>query len=431
MAGNYADNALEVAPPWLQGPNGRSFLRAFGAQKDWLSERVRDAVKARFPGTVAPVKRRTNLLTRSNQFSHASWLKTSVTVSANSGVAPNGIPGLSSVLTKSAAALGNVRKLSVSGLTVGEVYTFSVYVQSPSVEKRHALRVVNGPLTTVEQFDTEFGTHYTDSGTPPFAAGIEVVKAIQTVVIVPPSEEIWYRLSLSFVAASSTADLYIYPGVYGAPGGVVVYAWEAQLTQGLTGPVIDTPADVPVTVEEYTPLSPSDALPLTGQERGLARGYAETESQYRERLVNAFEAWRWAGTPFGLLRAFQIAGFPSVILQCQSGTQYTLAGATGKVQDLVPSPMPGPVHLGGTPAELWSDIGILITQPWPIWWGGVAPADGSPDCLTAKALITAWKGAWNRCVKLNVVSGPVWGGFTWGSFTWGSGTSVTWTPPAG
>lgn len=177
---------------------------------------------------------------------------------------------------------------------------------------------------------------------------------------------------------------------------------------------------------------PSDALPRIGEERGLPRGVAEPEAQYRARLQAAWDAWLWAGTPYGLLRAFQLAGYPSVLLQCQSGKQYTLSGSSGTVAELQVSAMATPVHLGGSPSELWSDISVLIAKPWPAWWGSTAPADGSADQKTAAALVAKWKGAWNRDVKLAVVSGPVWGvSILWGSFTWGSGTSTVWTPPAG
>jgi len=176
---------------------------------------------------------------------------------------------------------------------------------------------------------------------------------------------------------------------------------------------------------------PSDALSLIGSERGLERGVSEPEAQYRARLVGAWLQWQWAGTPYGMLQAFLLAGYPGVIVQCQSGMQYTLGG-TGMVSDLAPSAMAAPVHLGGSP-ELWSDIGIVIIKPWPTWWAGVAPADGSADQKTAAALVKKWKNAHNRCVALKVVDGVLWdGGATWdGGGKWDSGSSTTWTPPVG
>lgn len=177
-------------------------------------------------------------------------------------------------------------------------------------------------------------------------------------------------------------------------------------------------------------ICPVDSLPVIGEEVGLPRGYTEPEANYRARLVGAWDAWQWAGTPYGLLRAFQLAGYPNVLLQCQSGRQYQL-GTGGTLPDLTSSAMASPVHLGGSPSELWSDIAVLILKPWPTWWGGTAPADGSQDQKSAAAMILKWKNGHNRCVKLTVVAGPTWGLMTWGSFTWGGGTNTVWTPPAG
>jgi hypothetical protein len=175
-------------------------------------------------------------------------------------------------------------------------------------------------------------------------------------------------------------------------------------------------------------ICPADALAVIGEEVGLPRGIVEPEASYRSRLAAAYEAWVWAGTPYGLLRAFQLAGYPSVLVQCQSGKQFTL-GAGGALADLAISSMAAPVHLGGSPSELWSDLAVLITKPWPTWWSG-APADGTNDQKAAAALIVKWKNAYNRCVKLTVVDGPTWGIMTWGAFTWGGGTNTVWTPPA-
>jgi hypothetical protein len=80
-------------------------------------------------------------------------------------------------------------------------------------------------------------------------------------------------------------------------------------------------------------LCPVDALALLGAERGIDRGPAETEASYRGRVRAAWDTWRWAGTPFGLLAAFYWAGYRptsgKVVLQTQGdavagGKQYAL-----------------------------------------------------------------------------------------------------------
>ena len=172
-------------------------------------------------------------------------------------------------------------------------------------------------------------------------------------------------------------------------------------------------------------LAPSDALGRIGQERGIDRGIVETEAAYRARLQAAFTAWQWGGTAYGLLAALVASGYPTPIIQIQNAKQYTL-DANG---NLVTSQMATPVHLGGTPAELWSDFAVYIAKPWPSWWAGVAPADGSNDQKTVANLIKRWKPGHARNVKLLVLNAPTWGvSLLWNSFTWGSATNTTWTP---
>jgi hypothetical protein len=50
MANTYAQDQVQSAPAWLQGPFGAAFLAALGAQKDWLVSAAKQAVKARMPG---------------------------------------------------------------------------------------------------------------------------------------------------------------------------------------------------------------------------------------------------------------------------------------------------------------------------------------------------------------------------------------------
>lgn len=182
-------------------------------------------------------------------------------------------------------------------------------------------------------------------------------------------------------------------------------------------------------------LCPADALPLIGQERGVDRGSADSDAAYRARLIAAWNSWLWAGTPYGMLQAFYAAGYPSVLIQTQNAKQYSLASTynpatPNPASDLVTASMAAPVHLGGSP-ERWSQFAVLITKPWPSWWGSTAPADGSSDQQTAAALVKKWKPGHMQCVALKAIAGPTWGvNMTWNAFTWGAGTSTIWTPPA-
>ena len=113
-------------------------------------------------------------------------------------------------------------------------------------------------------------------------------------------------------------------------------------------------------------LGPADALPQIGAERGINRGPNETVASYRARLVAAWDLWQYGGTPRGLLGALFVAGYTSSTIQTQTGYQYSLDSGG----NVVSATIPGTVHLGGSPAELWNDVAIFIGMPWPSWWSG-------------------------------------------------------------
>lgn len=70
-------------------------------------------------------------------------------------------------------------------------------------------------------------------------------------------------------------------------------------------------------------LAPADALRVLGNERGIPRGPSESDAQYATRLQGAWDAWPWAGTPFGLLTQLKAAGFPAEI-RIQNAVRYYL-----------------------------------------------------------------------------------------------------------
>jgi hypothetical protein len=76
--------------------------------------------------------------------------------------------------------------------------------------------------------------------------------------------------------------------------------------------------------------APPDGLTQIGIERGMPQGTSESGSAYASRLQDAWNAWPWAGTAFGLLRAFYATGYTNVVLaQVRGGKQFTLdTGAT-------------------------------------------------------------------------------------------------------
>lgn len=60
------------------------------------------------------------------------------------------------------------------------------------------------------------------------------------------------------------------------------------------------------------PESPDDVLPLVGAERGMPRYPGETAAQYRARLLDAWNAYRFAGSEGTIVQQFEHAGYPGV-----------------------------------------------------------------------------------------------------------------------
>lgn len=52
-----------------------------------------------------------------------------------------------------------------------------------------------------------------------------------------------------------------------------------------------------------------EALSYIGRERGIERVAGESLEGFRQRLLTAWDFWRWAGTVKGLLLAFEAAGY--------------------------------------------------------------------------------------------------------------------------
>ncbi len=382
------------APPWLCGPLGQAFLGGLGDGLDFVADAAKQAVKARFPGSAAPSTKVTNLILYSQDPTNVAWMKTALT-DGGATTAPDGT-ATGRLYTSTATATATLAQ-SVT-LTIGVTYTFSAW-----------LRCAAGTTVNIG------GTY----------AGNTLVAAGAT----------WQRFQVTFTPSAGANSLWIGNGSWTLGVGIEVWGFQVEAASPAHDYVPTTSAAAfamfsgPVGPNS----APGDALARIGQERGIDRGIVEPESGYRARLQNAMALWQWGGTPYGLLAALWSAGYPNPIIQTQSGKQFSLAGYTGNpASDLIISTLAAPVHLGGTPTELWSDIAVLILQPWPAWWGAAAPADGSQDQKTVAALVKSWKPAHCRCVSLKAIQGPTWGlNMTWGSFVWGSGSSVVWTSPVG
>lgn len=131
---------------------------------------------------------RTNLLSRSQEFEHAAWVKTSVTVTANTDAAPDGFT-TGDTLTAGAADSFTSQTLNTR---IGATYTFSVYLKAGTAS---ALRIYLGTAFTACTLTASFT-----------------------------------RFTVSFVATATTTVAQI--GGAASFGAGNVKAWGAQLEEG-------------------------------------------------------------------------------------------------------------------------------------------------------------------------------------------------------
>jgi hypothetical protein len=164
----------------------------------------------------------------------------------------------------------------------------------------------------------------------------------------------------------------------------------AQAFQGALGDVEDSLIDrAKQAVKARFPLlAPSDALAAIGIERQLPRGPGEQDAAYAARLQDAWNTWPWAGTPFGMLRAFYATGYTNVVLaQVRGGKQYTLDAGGNLV--ISSGGTWTPTYVGD---PFWSRFDVIFPSPLPATWqsGGV-PASTSNEANFIRSLISTWK----------------------------------------
>lgn len=190
---------------------------------------------------------------------------------------------------------------------------------------------------------------------------------------------------------------------------------------------------------------PADALPYLGSEIGIPRSPADTDSTYGEKLRRAWDVWPFAGTPLGMLLAFEAAGYPAgqvVLVQQQAhgfslDTDTTLAPDQRLVQYNLAG---GSWDFDGTTTQ-WNRFGVLFPDPGNLPTGWTS-ATSPPTSLTTPTiyeinglirLVNKWRRSAAKFKGIRVVtSGHVWGwpvDMKWGDpgLVWG-GTVVQFGP---
>ncbi len=190
----------------------------------------------------------------------------------------------------------------------------------------------------------------------------------------------------------------------------------------------------------FPSLCPPDALALIAESRQMEQYPSESLATFRERVRLAWDTWRDAGTPLGILRElFLFLGplyIPTVTGLVQLTTRNGLRYTYDETTDAVIVDKTGWNRHFQEP-DIWNTFMLTFNDPNP--WGGSIPADGSDTADTVARILGRWKPAHAICSNIVVMAatGPVWGGPTtdgtsrlWGvPEVWGSTGNVHWTPP--
>jgi hypothetical protein len=143
-------------------------------------------------------EQRTNLLTYSEQFDDAAWVKSALNISANTAVAPDGTLSADGIVPTTASAAHFLDSIAIS-FTSGTAYTQSVYAKAlGTAGYRLRLRFNAAAFTsiTTADFDLVSGTVTGTSGTI-------------TATITPVGNG-WYRCTATATAtATASSDIYL------------------------------------------------------------------------------------------------------------------------------------------------------------------------------------------------------------------------------
>ena len=163
---------------------------------------------------------RTNLLTYSEQFDNAAWVKSASSVSENVALAPDGTTTADKLVDTAANAAHSIRQLVSS--TSGVAHTFTTYVKAGELTQC-ALEIFTGTSVYKAVFNISTGAFVSSAG-----AGSYTISS---------SGSGWFRVSITATSTSATVNGFIYPAkmgvtTYTGDGTSGIYIWGAQLEAG-------------------------------------------------------------------------------------------------------------------------------------------------------------------------------------------------------
>lgn len=121
--------------------------------------------------------------------------------------------------------------------------------------------------------------------------------------------------------------------------------------------------------ESLAPYAPTDALDALGREQQMPRAKGEDDPAYAERLSQAFDIWRYAGTAYGVLKALAAAGYETARIAIRNHRLYSLDANGDLVVEVLP---PGSWSFEPEPQPFWSRFVLLFSHEWglpPSWLG--------------------------------------------------------------
>jgi hypothetical protein len=243
-------------------------LFGFGEQGVWFD-----------PSDVANLNWRRNLLTYTEQFDNAAWVKAAVTIVANADVAPNGLTTADRMVPTAVATFHDVRRSSITLSSLpASVCVLTAYVKASGY---NFVEVGVASDTTFTSYSTTVInlTDGTNAGT-----GVNLNWTTNSVSVQNVGSG-WYRVSLAFTPnlETSTAMVFTAPlptssrGVsYTGDGTSGVLIWGAQLELGSTATDYQRISDVNTEVIErfptatlYQDTAGTTPVTTTGQSVGL------------------------------------------------------------------------------------------------------------------------------------------------------------------
>jgi hypothetical protein len=165
-------------------------------------------------------EQRTNLLTYSEQFNNAAWVKSGVTVTADAIASPDGTVD-ADTLSATAATTNNIQQNVTLALSTS--YRFSVFMKAGTSSQQRILLLNLSPVAEIANALVSWS-----GGVPTVTGGSPAFTSLDATSV----GNGWYRISGSFTttAASTTYRINLYPDFSAGTGNV--YAWGAQLEAG-------------------------------------------------------------------------------------------------------------------------------------------------------------------------------------------------------